>query len=59
VQTIPIGDHRCYIGEVLDLDRSDAAAPLVYYRGRFRGLGPAIAPAPWVIIDTADLTAVW
>ena len=58
VQIIDIGDHRCYVGEVMDLGR-DGAAPLVYYRGRFRALGPAIAPATWSLVDAADLANTW
>jgi flavin reductase (DIM6/NTAB) family NADH-FMN oxidoreductase RutF len=61
VQTVSIGDHRCYIGEVLDLNLQgdNAAAPLVYYRGRFRGLGAAVAPAAWMSVAAADLAAAW
>ena len=61
VQVVPIGDHRCYVGEVLDvnLDRDDAAGPLAYYRGRFRGLGLAVAPAAWTAVEAADLTTTW
>jgi flavin reductase (DIM6/NTAB) family NADH-FMN oxidoreductase RutF len=59
VQSIPIGDHQCYVGAVLNLDRDDASVPLAYYRGRFRGLGPAIAPAAWATLDAADLAAAW
>ena len=58
-RTIPLGDHVLYVGAVRDLGRDGAAAPLAYYRGRFRGLGPAIAPATWTAIDVADLQAVW
>jgi flavin reductase (DIM6/NTAB) family NADH-FMN oxidoreductase RutF len=59
VQTVPIGDHRCYAGEVLEGARHDGAAPLAYYRGRFRGLGPAVAPADWLTIEEADLASAW
>ncbi len=59
VQTIPMGDHRCYVGEVLESDRRDGAMSLAYYRGRFRGLGPVVAPAGWASIDADDLAAVW
>ncbi len=59
VQTIPTGDHRCYVGDVLALDRNDAATPLAYFRGRFRTLGPAIAPAAWTPLAATDLSAVW
>lgn len=59
VQIITVGDHRCFVGEIRDCDRDDAVAPLVYYRGRYRGLGPAIAPAIWAPIDDIDLTSAW
>jgi flavin reductase (DIM6/NTAB) family NADH-FMN oxidoreductase RutF len=55
---IPIGDHRCYVGEVLDSTRH-GGAPLTYYRGRFRALGPALTPATWLDLDLSDLTMTW
>lgn len=58
-QIIPIGDHRCFIGEVLDAGRDSTASPLAYYRGRFRGLGEALAPVGWNSLDTIDLTSSW
>jgi 3-hydroxy-9,10-secoandrosta-1,3,5(10)-triene-9,17-dione monooxygenase reductase component len=58
-QTLPTGDHRCYIGHVLDCERRVEAAPLVYYRGRLRGVGNAVAPAHWSAVDIGDLAAVW
>ena len=59
VRTYVTGDHRCFVGEVLALERDGAAAPLVYYRGRFRALGPATAPAAWSLAETTDLKTVW
>jgi flavin reductase (DIM6/NTAB) family NADH-FMN oxidoreductase RutF len=59
VQVIPMGDHRCYVGEVRDGARQDDTAPLAYYRGRFRALGPAVAPAAWLTIDEADMASAW
>jgi flavin reductase (DIM6/NTAB) family NADH-FMN oxidoreductase RutF len=59
VQAIPMGDHCCYAGEVLDAGRDETAPPLAYYRGRLRALGPAIAPTTWATTGIADLTAVW
>jgi flavin reductase (DIM6/NTAB) family NADH-FMN oxidoreductase RutF len=59
VQTIPIGDHSCFVGEVLESARRDGEAPLAYYRGRFRALGTSVAPAAWTAVEAADLTAVW
>ena len=59
VQTMPTGDHHCYVGEVLAMDRNPSAAPLIYYRGRFRALGPAIAPTDWLNVADADLAATW
>ena len=59
VQTIPIGDHLCFVGEVLASARHDGAAPLAYHRGRFRALGTAVAPAAWTAVEATDLTTVW
>ena len=59
VQTIPIGDHCLFVGEVLESATRDEAAPLAYYRGRFRALGGVVAPAAWTAVDAADLTTVW
>jgi flavin reductase (DIM6/NTAB) family NADH-FMN oxidoreductase RutF len=59
VHAIPLGDHVCFAGEVLASHRDESVAPLAYYRGRFRALGPGIAPAPWMAVDAAELTAVW
>jgi flavin reductase (DIM6/NTAB) family NADH-FMN oxidoreductase RutF len=58
-QSLPTGDHHCYVGEVLDLDRRSDAAPLVFYRGRLRRLGAAVAPVDWAAVDASDLAAVW
>jgi flavin reductase (DIM6/NTAB) family NADH-FMN oxidoreductase RutF len=58
VQTLPTGDHSCYLGDVRDAGRTEGA-PLAYYRGRFRALGPAIAPPTWLALATADLATVW
>ena len=59
VQTIPIGDHHCFVGEILASARGDEAAPLVYHRGRFRALGTAVAPADWTTVEAADLNTAW
>lgn len=59
VQTLPTGDHRCYIGNVLDLGRSSDISPLVLYRGRLRAIGMAVTPAAWADVDASDLAAVW
>jgi flavin reductase (DIM6/NTAB) family NADH-FMN oxidoreductase RutF len=59
VQRIPIGDHCCFVGEVLEAMARDEAAPLAYSRGRFRALGGAVAPAAWTAVDAADLTTIW
>ena len=56
---IPIGDHACYVGDVLELDRRADASPLVYHRGRLRALGPTVAPVSWLEADGIDLAAAW
>ena len=58
-QSFIVGDHRCIVGDVIAADRNHEAAPLVYYRGRFRGLGPGLAPAAWSLADTTELAASW
>lgn len=58
-QTIATGDHHCYVGTVVDLDRCGELAPLIIYRGRLRGIGLAVAPAAWAAVGTDDLAVVW
>ena len=58
-QVVPMGDHGCFVGDVLTMDRRPGAEPLVYYRGRFHRLGRAVAPAPWLVLDEDDLVADW
>lgn len=58
-QVVLLGDHRCFVGEVMEAERDETAEPLAYYRGRFRGLGSVLAPAAWTTADLADLAAVW
>jgi flavin reductase (DIM6/NTAB) family NADH-FMN oxidoreductase RutF len=59
VQSFPIGDHHCFIGEVLEMESGESDSPLAYYRGRLRALGPAVAPASWTTVDELDLTGAW
>jgi flavin reductase (DIM6/NTAB) family NADH-FMN oxidoreductase RutF len=59
VQSVPMGDHHCFVGEVLEMEAGAADTPLAHYRGRLRALGPAVAPATWTTIDELDLTGVW
>jgi flavin reductase (DIM6/NTAB) family NADH-FMN oxidoreductase RutF len=59
VSAIPIGDHRCFVGEVRDLDRNPTPSPLAYHRGRFHMLGPAVAPASWDTFTESELQVVW
>ena len=59
VQVVPMGDHGCFVAEVLALGRDPEAEPLVYYRGRFHALGRPAAPAPWATFERSDLTADW
>ena len=58
-QVVTMGDHACFVGEVVGCGRDAEAPPLVYYRGRFHGLGPPAAPAPWSTLDRSDLIADW
>lgn len=58
-RAIAIGDHVCYVGDVLDLARRAEAPPLVSYRGRLRGLGPSVAPVDWLEAEEGDLAAAW
>ena len=58
-QVVAMGDHACVVGEVVACGRDPDAAPLLYYRGRFHGLGPPVAPAPWSALDRSDLVADW
>ena len=58
-RVIEMGDHACFVGEVVAGGRDPEAPPLLYYRGRFHGLGQPVAPAPWSTLDRADLTAEW
>ena len=59
VQVVPMGDHGCFVGEVLAMARDPAARPLVYYRGRLHQLGPPAAPPAWSTLDRTDLAADW
>ncbi|GAC1449667.1 MAG: hypothetical protein PVSMB4_08020 [Ktedonobacterales bacterium] len=52
-------DHTGILSYGLALGRQPTAEPRFYYRGRFRPLGPAVAPAAWVLPDPADLVADW
>jgi flavin reductase (DIM6/NTAB) family NADH-FMN oxidoreductase RutF len=58
-QVVEMGDHACFVGEVVECGRDPDASPLLYYRGRFRGLGPPVAPASWSTLDRSDLIADW
>ena len=35
----PGGDHTIFVGEVVDAGRLDVGDPLVFYEGRYLGLG--------------------
>ena len=58
-QVVPMGDHACFVARVLALGRDPEGEPLIYYRGRFHGLGRPTAPAPWASLERSDLTADW
>ena len=58
-QVVTMGDHSCFVGEVVGCGRDPDAPPLLYYRGRFHGLGAPAAPTPWSTLDRSDLIADW
>ncbi len=58
-EILSLGDHICFVGEVLEMERDGSAQPLLYYRGRFHRLGPPAAPPRWSTIDRTDLAADW
>ena len=58
-QIVTMGDHSCFLGEVIGCGRDPDVPPLLYYRGRFHGLGPPVAPTPWATLDRSDLIADW
>ncbi len=58
-QVVTIGDHGCFVGEVIRCGRDPDVPPLLYYRGRFHSLGPPVAPTPWSPLDRIDLVADW
>jgi flavin reductase (DIM6/NTAB) family NADH-FMN oxidoreductase RutF len=58
-QVVTMGDHSCFVGEVVGGGRDLDARPLLYYRGRFHGLGAPAAPTPWSTLDRSDLIADW
>ena len=58
-QVVTMGDHSCFVGEVVGCGRDPNAPPLLYYRGRFHGLGAPAAPTPWSTLDRSDLIADW
>ncbi len=59
VQLVPMGDHGCFVAEVLAFDRVPEGEPLLYYRGRFHTLGGPAAPASWAPLERSDLAAEW
>jgi 3-hydroxy-9,10-secoandrosta-1,3,5(10)-triene-9,17-dione monooxygenase reductase component len=56
---LPLGDHVCFVGEALAMERDATAQPLLYYRGRFQRLGSPAAPPPWSTVDRTTLAADW
>jgi flavin reductase (DIM6/NTAB) family NADH-FMN oxidoreductase RutF len=58
-EVVVTGDHACFVGEVVECGRDPDAPPLIYYRGRFHGLGHPVAPSPWATLDRSDLAADW
>jgi flavin reductase (DIM6/NTAB) family NADH-FMN oxidoreductase RutF len=58
-RVVPVGDHACFVGEVVECGRDAEAPPLVYCRGRFHALGRPVAPARWSSLERDDLIADW
>jgi flavin reductase (DIM6/NTAB) family NADH-FMN oxidoreductase RutF len=58
-QVVTMGDHGCFVGEVVECGRDPDSPPLLYYRGRFHGVGAPVAPAHWSTLDRSDLIADW
>lgn len=58
-QVVVMGDHACFVDEVVGRGRDAKAPPLVYDRGRLHGLGQPVAPTPWSTLDRGDLIAGW
>jgi flavin reductase (DIM6/NTAB) family NADH-FMN oxidoreductase RutF len=58
-QVVAMGDHSCFVGEVVECGRDPDALPLLYYRGRFHGMGAPVAPSLWSTPDRSDLVADW
>lgn len=58
-QVVAMGDHSCFVGEVIGCGRDPDATPLLYYRGRFHSIGAPVAPTPWSTFDRSDLIADW
>ena len=58
-QVTQTGDHSCFVGRVLAAGRRYGAPPLIYYRGRFHGLGSAVSPGMHLTTDAGDLLASW
>jgi flavin reductase (DIM6/NTAB) family NADH-FMN oxidoreductase RutF len=58
-QIAVMGDHSCFVGEVVGCGRDPDAPPLLYYRGRFHSMGAPVAPPPWSAPDRSDLIADW
>jgi flavin reductase (DIM6/NTAB) family NADH-FMN oxidoreductase RutF len=58
-QVVAMGDHSCFVGEVVECGRDPDATPLLYYRGRFHSIGAPVAPTPWSTFARSDLIADW
>ena len=58
-QVVTMGDHSCFVGEVVECGRDPDTPPLLYYRGRFHSIGAPVAPTPWSTLDRSDLIADW
>jgi flavin reductase (DIM6/NTAB) family NADH-FMN oxidoreductase RutF len=59
IQPVPVGDHTCFVAEILACGRDPGARPLLHYRGRYHALGEALSPASWSAAAFEELAAVW
>lgn len=55
----PVGDHSCFVGQVLALGRQPGRDPLLHYRGRFHRLAATQPRVPLPPADPSELAVSW